>query len=240
MTFENMPEQTENQTPAAEAPTGRPSEGSRAWQLPYSSNEPTPAAAVDSPLLAAATFPVSDSGRTTTVSGVLRELIETVVLTLVIFFLVRTVMQNYRIDGISMEPNFQNGQLLIINKLSYKLGQPRRGDVIVFHYPRDPSRDFIKRVIGLPGQTVEVRSGQVIIDGKPIDEPYGPAPGSYDAPPTLVPPNELFVLGDNRNNSSDSHSWGLLPMDKVIGRAIVSYWPPSEWRIISNPVAASP
>jgi signal peptidase I len=240
VTFETMPEQTENQTPAPEAAKGRSIEEPPAWQFPYASNEAAPAAVVDSSPLATASFPVSDGGRTTTVSGVLRELIETVVLTLVIFFLVRTVMQNYRIDGISMEPNFQNGQFLIINKLSYKLGQPRRGDVIVFHYPRDPSRDFIKRVIGLPGQTVEVRSGQVIIDGKPIDEPYGPAPGSYDAPPTLVPPNELFVLGDNRNNSSDSHSWGLLPMDKVIGRAIVSYWPPSEWRIISNPVAASP
>lgn len=186
-------------------------------------------------------LPVTEVSRATTNLGsILRELVETVVLTLVIFFLVRTVMQNYRIDGISMEPNFQNGQFLIINKLSYQLGEPKRGDVIVFHYPRDPSRDFIKRVIGVPGQTVEVRSGQVIIDGKPIDEPYGPAPGSYDAPPTLVPPNQLFVLGDNRNNSSDSHSWGLLPMDKVIGRAIVSYWPPGTWQIISNPVVASP
>ena len=240
MTFDNMLEPIENRPQAAETAINQPVEGPGGWQSAYASSEPAPALTVDDSPLPTASSPVNDGGRTTTVSGVLRELIETVVLTLVIFFLVRTVMQNYRIDGISMEPNFQNGQFLIINKLSYKLGQPRRGDVIVFHYPRDPSRDFIKRVIGLPGQTVEVRSGQVIIDGKPIDEPYGPAPGSYDAPPTLVPPNELFVLGDNRNNSSDSHSWGLLPMDKVIGRAIVSYWPPSEWRIISNPVAASP
>lgn len=239
MTFDNMLEQTENRPPAAETAMDRSVEGAGGWQSSYPSSDPAPVAVVDNPPLPAASFPASDGGRATTVGSVLRELVETVVLTLVIFFLVRTVMQNYRIDGISMEPNFQNGQFLIINKLSYKLGQPRRGDVIVFHYPRDPSRDFIKRVIGLPGQTVEVRSGQVIIDGKPIDEPYGPAPGSYDAPPTLVPPNDLFVLGDNRNNSSDSHSWGLLPMDKVIGRAIVSYWPPSEWRIISNPVAAS-
>ena len=227
-----------------------PVAGRAGWQLSFPVSEP--ATVTDDTPPPAAVLPVSavnagnagnagNEGNTATNLGsILRELVETVVLTLVIFFLVRTVMQNYRIDGISMEPNFQNGQFLIINKLSYRLGEPQRGDVIVFHYPRDPSRDFIKRVIGLPGQTVEVRSGQVIIDGKPIDEPYGPAPGSYDAAPTLVPANQLFVLGDNRNNSSDSHSWGLLPMDKVIGRAIVSYWPPNAWRIISNPVAASP
>lgn len=239
MNSENMPEQTENQ-PAAAAATDPLDEGSPHGQFAYAASQPAPTGAADNPNLPTTSFPVSEGGRTANLGGILREIIETIVLTFVIFFLVRTVGQNYRIEGISMEPNFQNGQFLIINKLAYKLGEPRRGDVIVFHYPRDPSRDFIKRVIGLPGQTIEVRSGQVIIDGKPIDEPYGPAPGSYDAPPTLVPPNQLFVLGDNRNNSSDSHSWGLLPMDKVIGRAVVSYWPPSEWRIISNPVAASP
>ena len=170
---------------------------------------------------------------------IFRELLETIILTLVIFFLVRTVIQNYRIDGSSMEPNFHNGQFLIINKLAYKLGEPRRGDVIVFHYPRDPSRDFIKRIIGVPGDVVEIRSGEVYINGQLIDEPYKPGEGTYDASPVLVPPGELFVLGDNRNNSSDSHSWGLLPFDKVIGRAIVSYWPPADWAIISNPVAAN-
>jgi signal peptidase I len=171
-------------------------------------------------------------------SSVLRELVETIVLTLVIFFLVRTVIQNYRIDGISMEPNFHNGQFLIINKLAYRLGEPARGDVIVFHYPRDPSRDFIKRVIGLPGDTVEVRGGQVIVNGETIDEPYDPSPGTYDSDPVTLPEDQLFVMGDNRNNSSDSHIWGALPMENVIGKAVVSYWPPSDWGLVTNEAAA--
>ena len=180
----------------------------------------------------------SDPKPTARATSLLRELVETIVLTLVIFFLVRTVIQNYRIDGISMEPNFHNGQFLIINKLAYRLGEPARGDVIVFHYPRDPSRDFIKRVIGVPGDTVEVRSGQVIVNGEIIDEPYGPSPGSYDSEPVTLPAEQLFVMGDNRNNSSDSHIWGALPMENVIGKAVVSYWPPSDWGLLTNEVAA--
>ncbi len=172
-------------------------------------------------------------------SGIMRELVETIVLTLVIFFLVRTVIQNYRIDGISMEPNFHNGQFLIINKLAYHLGEPARGDVIVFRYPRDPSRDFIKRVVGLPGDTVEVRGGRVIVNGEVIDEPYGPSPGTYDSEPVTLPADELFVMGDNRNNSSDSHIWGALPMQNVIGKAVASYWPPSDWGLVTNQAAAN-
>lgn len=190
-------------------------------------------ATADDGTATAADKPASRAG------GVLRELVETIVLTLVIFFLVRTVIQNYRIDGISMEPNFHNGQFLIINKLAYRLGEPARGDVIVFHYPRDPSRDFIKRVIGLPGDTVEVRNGQVVVNGEIIDEPYRPSPGTYDADPVTLPPDQLFVMGDNRNNSSDSHIWGALPMENVIGKAVVSYWPPSDWGLVSHEAAAN-
>ncbi len=242
MTSGNMYEPIENQAANVRATAVPPSASDpyALWQGTERTNESAPAGVAADALPSVASSPAAAGGFAASLGNILRELLETVVLTLVIFFLVRTVIQNYRIDGISMEPNFHNGQFLIINKLAYKLGEPQRGDVIVFHYPRDPSRDFIKRVIGVPGQTVEVRSGQVIIDGKPIDEPYGPAAGSYDAAPTLVPPGQLFVLGDNRNNSSDSHSWGLLPLDKVIGRAVMSYWPPSLWQIISNPVAASP
>jgi signal peptidase I len=110
--------------------------------------------------------------------------------------------------------------------------------VIVFHYPRDPSRDFIKRVIGLPGDTVEVRGGQVIVNGETIDEPYDPSPGTYDSDPVTLPEDQLFVMGDNRNNSSDSHIWGALPMENVIGKAVVSYWPPSDWGLVTNEAAA--
>ncbi len=166
------------------------------------------------------------------VQGALRELIETLVLTLIIFFLIRSVVQNFRIEGVSMEPNFHHGQFLIINKLAYKLGRPARGDVVVFHYPRDPGRDFIKRVIGLPGDTVEVRQGQVFINGAPVYEPYPLSLGTYSAPPVTVGPDQVYVLGDNRNNSSDSHLWGNLSIDLIVGKAWVSYWPPQYWSVV--------
>lgn len=162
----------------------------------------------------------------------LREFFETLALALLIFFLIRSMVQNFRIEGISMEPNFHHGQFLIINKLAYKLGRPARGDVVVFHYPRDPNRDFIKRVIGLPGDTVEVRQGQVFINGAPLYEPYPLLLGTYSAPPVTVGLNQVYVLGDNRNNSSDSHTWGSLPVDLIVGKAWISYWPPRYWSVV--------
>lgn len=170
---------------------------------------------------------------------------------LVIFLLIRNVVQNYRVEGISMEPNFHDGQFLFVNRFAYCPGlhldfgplnihwqkvwcvwEPRRGDVIVFHYPRDPNRDFIKRVIGLPGETVEVRAGKVYIDGQLMPEPFGPNPGSYTAAPVKVGPDEVYVMGDNRNNSSDSHMWGTLPQGYIVGRALISYWPPRYWAVV--------
>lgn len=156
----------------------------------------------------------------------LRELIETLVLTLVIFLIIRFAVQNFRIEGSSMEPNFHDGQYLFVNKLIYMFQSPQRGDVIVFVPPTSSSRDFIKRVIGLPGERVEIRSGTVFINGEPLIENYPLNPGSYSAGPIVVPPDEYFVLGDNRNYSSDSHSWGTVPIKKIIGKAWFSYWPP--------------
>ncbi len=168
------------------------------------------------------------------VEGTLRELIETLILTLIIFLLIRSVIQNFRIDGVSMEPNFHDGQFLIINKLAYKLGRPSRGDVIVFRYPKNPNRDFIKRVIGLPGDTVEVRQGQVFINGAALQEPYPLLHDALSVEPVTVGPGQLYVMGDNRGNSSDSRVWGLLPMDLVIGKAWVSYWPPQYWSVVPH------
>ncbi len=162
------------------------------------------------------------------VGSVLRELIETLILTLVIFLLIRFAVQNFRIEGFSMEPNFHDGQFLIVNKLIYLLHPPERGDVIVFIPPNNTTRDFIKRVIGLPGDRVEIVNGKVFVDGQPLDEPYPLNPASYSAGAVTVPPGEYFVLGDNRNNSSDSHSWGTVAGDKIIGKAWVSYWPPQD------------
>jgi signal peptidase I len=181
------------------------------------------------------------------------EMIQTVALAVVLFLLIRNVVQNFRIDGISMEPNFHNGQFLIVNRFAYCPGlhldvnplnihlektwcvrQPKRGDVIVFEYPKDLSRDFIKRVIGLPGDTVEVKGGKIYINGQLMPEPFGPNPGSSTDGPLTVGSDEVFVMGDNRNNSSDSRTWGPLPLKNVIGKALVSYWPPRYWAIVPH------
>jgi len=158
--------------------------------------------------------------------SMLRELVETLILTLVIFLLIRFAVQNFRIEGYSMEPNFHDGQFLFVNKLVYMLGKPERGDVIVFVPPTSASRDYIKRVIGLPGDKVEIINGTVYINDQVLNEAYPLNPATYSMPPLIVPPDEYFVLGDNRNFSSDSHSWGTVPASKIIGRAWISYWPP--------------
>ncbi len=156
----------------------------------------------------------------------LRELIETLILTLVIFLLIRFAVQNFRIEGYSMEPNFHDGQFLFVNKIVYMLHPPERGDVIVFIPPNNNSRDFIKRVIGLPGDTVEIVSGRVFINGSELPETYPLNAATYSSGPTTVPPEEYFVLGDNRNYSSDSHAWGTVSVKKIIGKAWFTYWPP--------------
>ncbi len=163
-----------------------------------------------------------------------RELIETVLLTLVIFFMIRFAIENYRIEGYSMEPNFHDGQFLLVNKLSYLLGEPQRGDVVIFRYPQNPKKNFIKRVIGLPGEKVEIRAGKVYINDMRIPEPYPYNFADYDWGPEVVGPDEFFVLGDNRPESSDSHSWGLLPRKDLIGKAWLSYWPPAEWGAVQD------
>lgn len=166
----------------------------------------------------------------------IREMVETVVLALLIFLLIRVVIQNFRIEGYSMEPNLHQGQYLIVNKAVYRwLHPPQRGDIVVFEYPRAPDRDFIKRVIGLPGETVEIRDGSIYIDGVPLAEPYLGSPTHGSMAARTLGPGEYFVLGDNRDNSSDSRSWGPLPQQNIIGKAWLSYWPPRLWGSIPNP-----
>lgn len=132
-----------------------------------------------------------------------------------------------------MEPNLHNGQYIIINKLIYQLKEPERGDIIVFQYPNDPSRDFIKRVIGIPGDTVRIEHGRIFINNTLLDEPYISQLGTYSGSWNLNT-DEFFVLGDNRNNSSDSHTWGFLPRENLIGRAWVIYWPFKDWGIVPH------
>ena len=178
-----------------------------------------------------------------------REVLETVLLTVMIFFLVKGLVANFRILGTSMEPNFHTDQLVLVNKAAYfhvdinswlKLipgvhpdsqnitwlfGGPTRGDVVIFEPPDVVNEDYIKRVIGLPGDKVEVKNGKVFVNDTALDEPYiKEAPFSpYSA--TVVPPGHLFVMGDNRNASRDSRSFGMLPVDLIVGKALMVYWP---------------
>lgn len=173
--------------------------------------------------------------------AVVREVGETVILTLVIFLLIQTVVRNFRVVGTSMVNNLHDGQYLIIDKLTYNpwlnqylgIGGLERGDVVVFVPPRRPDEDYVKRIIALPGEKVQVIKGVVYVNDAPMPEPFSPNPGSYTMPqPLIVPQNTVFVLGDNRNNSNDSHNWGPLPIDNIVGRAWLSYWPPALWGVI--------
>lgn len=164
----------------------------------------------------------------------MRELLETVLLTAVVFLAIRAVAQNYQVDGHSMDPTMHNGEFVIVLKAVYWFHPPQTGDIIVLQYPQDPSRNFIKRVIGTPGDVVAVRGGHVYVNGHALTEPYIAQPPAYTVPPLTVPAGKYWVLGDNRNDSNDSHIWGFLPANEVIGKAWVVYWPPSLWRTVPH------
>jgi signal peptidase I len=169
----------------------------------------------------------------------LRDVLETLVLAVLLFLAINAVSARIRVDGSSMVPTLSDGQFVMVSRLSYKLGEPNHGDVIVFHYPRDPEQEYIKRIIGLPGDNVEMMNGNVYVNGQIIEEPYIAA----DARTTNqwnIPANHVFVLGDNRNNSQDSRNFGTVSMENLIGKAIFIYWPPTDWGLITHPEYAIP
>ncbi len=169
----------------------------------------------------------------------LMDILETLILAVVLFVGINAVSARIRVDGASMEPTMHHNELVVVNRLGYRFGLPERGDVIVFHFPRDPEQEYIKRVIGLPGDRIAIANGVVMVNEHPLDEPYISAPPRYTGDWT-VPADYLFVLGDNRNLSSDSHEWGMLPLDYVIGKAIFIYWPLSEMGTIAHVSLATP
>ncbi len=163
----------------------------------------------------------------------LLDIVETLVIALVLFAGINTISARIRVDGHSMEPTLHTGEFVIVNKLAYKFGSVNIGDVIVFHPPNNPTEEYIKRVIGLPGDHVVIKDGEVMVNDQVLEEPYIYAAPGYQTD-LIVDDNGLFVLGDNRNNSSDSHSWGTVPMENVIGKAVVIYWPPQNWGLINH------
>ncbi len=160
-------------------------------------------------------------------SRYLRDVAETLLMTAVVFLLLVTfVVQGYKVSGSCMEPNLFTGERLLGNKFIYRFEKPVRGDVVVFKYPDDPKQMFIKRVIGLPGDVVEIRKGTLYVNSKPLDEHiYRKNPAHGDFGPEKVSADRLFVLGDNRDESNDSRWWGELPAKNVQAKAWIRYWP---------------
>jgi signal peptidase I len=161
------------------------------------------------------------------------EVIQTLFVAGLLFLAVNLVTARIRVEGNSMEPSLHDGEFVVVNRLAYRWGEPSRGDIVVFRFPLDPERRFIKRIIGLPGDAVRVDAGTVYVNDLPLEEPYIAAEPRY-AGQWRVGPSEVFVLGDNRNNSSDSQNWGMLPLEGILGKAILVYWPPSNLGLIPH------
>jgi len=162
------------------------------------------------------------------------EIAQMVAMALVLYFIIDSAVGRVRVQKISMEPTLVPGEILLVNKLEYKFGEIERGDIVTFHYPLDPSLDYVKRVIGLPGDSVIVRDSKVWVNDHQLYEPYISAPPEYDGA-WKVPEGNLFVLGDNRNPSADSHVWGFVPLENLIGKAFAVYWPVTKIRGLPTP-----
>jgi signal peptidase I len=167
---------------------------------------------------------------------VLREILITVAIALAIFLPMKATVQGYEVQYSCMLPNIQDGDWIIVGKMAYRVSQPVRGDTIVFDPPQSLNSEypFIKRVIGLPGETVEVKGGVVYVDGVPLTEEYLNEQPRYTLGPMVIPDSEYFVLGDNRNSANDSHNGWTVPSENLIGKARIIYWPPSRWTVIDH------
>lgn len=215
-----------------------------------------------SPVAAPPAHPPVQPSKGSVAGSAIREIIETLVLAGIIFLAVRMVVLNFRVDGESMMPNMHNEEMLLVNRNAYRgvdLGPlddllpgkdnrasdgrfypfdpPQRGDVIVFDPPTDSNKPYIKRIIGLPGEEVTFNKGRVIINGVELDEPYidqDTRCGGNGRCDVVVEPGTVFVLGDNRGNSSDSRVFGLVPVGNIIGKAWVTYWPVPDFGFVPH------
>lgn len=182
--------------------------------------------------------PNTERDSTGNLKRIVLDILETLILAVVLYFGINAISVRVRVDGFSMNPTLQDGEYILVNRLAYKIGSPVRGDIVVFSFPMDPKQDLIKRVIGLPGETISIQDGRVMVNGVHLEEPYIAAPPIYNNT-WVVPEGQLFVLGDNRNESKDSHEWGMLPMENIVGKAILIYWPPTQWQFIDHLQEAS-
>ncbi len=171
--------------------------------------------------------------------NLLRDLIETMVLVTIAFLVVNALIGRFRIEQVSMQPNLHEGEYVIVDKVSYAFRQPERGEIVVLKNPNPGQPDLIKRVIGLPGETIDVRGGQVYVNSQPLTEPYIKQPMASDYQAKELQAGQYFVMGDNRNNSEDSRIFGARPAGDIVGRALIIYWPPADWQILSRPSYAA-
>jgi signal peptidase I len=173
------------------------------------------------------------------VRGFGREILETLLLIAAIYALVNLATVRFVVEGPSMQPNFHTSQVLMISRVNYMFTDPQRGEIVVFNPPNQPADEppYIKRVIGLPGELVEIRDTKVYINGRELNEPYinePCTPSNCRDESWQLGDNEYFMMGDNRNHSQDSRRIGPITRDRIIGEALIRYWPPSDWGIVSH------
>ena len=192
-------------------------------------------------------------------SRLAREITEAVLLALLVLLVLQTTVRNFKVEGSSMFPTLEGGQYLVVDQASffkidkerlsrivpfwkateeepqYAFDPPARGEVIVFNYPLDPGKDFVKRVVGLPGETIEVKNGTVYVNGQVLSEPYLARTDSSDARKVALGEKEYYVIGDNRRNSNDSRAWGPVHEDQIVGRVWFVYWPWDDIHFMGSP-----
>ena len=165
----------------------------------------------------------------------IKDWVVSIVIAVALAMFIRTfVVELYLVDGPSMRPTLQHAQRLVVNKFIYKFRAPEKGEVLIFRYPKDPSRDFIKRVIAVPGDTIELKDGNVFVNDELQVENYILSKARGDYPKSVIPEGHIFVMGDNRNNSEDSRfpDVGFVPYDLIKGKAMLVFWPLDEWKTL--------
>lgn len=165
-------------------------------------------------------------------SSLMRELVELLMIALLLFVVIRFVWHGYHMQGANMQPGITSGSYVMVNKASYLFNSPAHGDIIVFHYPFNTNQDAMARIIGLPGDTIRTDNSHIWVNGMLLKEPYVSAPSNPASHEWKVPPNSYFVLNDNRQISDDSRNWDALPRDFIIGKAVLIYWPVSDWQML--------
>lgn len=183
--------------------------------------------------------PQAQTGRTG-FKTLLFDVLETIFLTIVIYAVLSTFIGRYKVLSVSMEPTLYEGQYLLISKQTHKIWPLKRGDVVVFRYPRNPKKNYIKRIIGLPGEKVEFRSSRLYVNDELVPEPWLARPTQGASGEWQLGEDEYFVMGDNRNNSSDSRAWGPVDRRLIIGKALLCYWPVKSWGPIQHGPTPTP